>query len=193
MWGRSLDVKIRTFVLSALLGVSVHSATAAVLNITPFTPGAPVTLNVGITGAADLYAYQFDITFTPAVLSLTSIAEGAFLAAGGATFFVPGAIDNSGGTAVGTANTLVGAVPGVSGSGIIATLLFTAGTAGTANIGITNPILLDSTLADIPVQVTGGTVAVQQTDGAIPEPATLGLVGSGLAGAVLLSRRRTRT
>jgi general secretion pathway protein D len=180
--------------LLTLAGGSV--ATAAVLNITPSgtttTPGSSVSVNVGITGATDLYAYQFDLAFTPAVLSLTSIAEGALLAAGGATFFVPGVIDNTAGTATGTANTLVGLVAGVSGSGTIATLLFMAGAAGVGTISIANPILLDSNLADITVQVTGGSITVQQTDGAVPEPATVMLVGSALAGVLAIRLRRRR-
>ena len=59
--------------------------------------GNNVTLDVNISNITDLYAFQFDLSFDPGTVSAASIAEGAFLAGGGTTAFIPGTIDNVGG------------------------------------------------------------------------------------------------
>ncbi len=74
-----------------------------------------------MTDVSDLYAFQFDLAFDPTILELQSISEGTFLPGAGSTNFFPGTIDNTGGTATATADSLVGAIPGASGSGTLAT------------------------------------------------------------------------
>jgi general secretion pathway protein D len=144
--------------------------------------GSTVSLDVAISGVADLYAFQFDVTFDPSVLAATDVSEGPFLPGGGATFFIPGIIDNVGGSVAFTADTLLGPVPGVTGDGILATLTFTAVAAGTSPIALENVILLDSVLGLIEVVTDGGQVTV-------PEAATLLLLGSGIVGATLTRLR----
>ena len=124
--------------------------------------------------------------FTPGVLLASNSTEGPFLGAGGATLFVPGAIDNAVGVVSGTANTLVGPVAGVNGSGTLAQLMLTAGSAGLGTVTLTNVLLLDSSLADIPVDVTGSTITIQP----IPEPGNGLLAASALA--CVLGRRLLR-
>jgi Cohesin domain/PEP-CTERM motif len=146
-------------------------------------------VNVDIT---DLYAFQFDLTFNPAVLSATSITEGSLLLTGGSTFFIPGAIDNTLGTVFFTANTLLGPGPGVTGSGTLASIYFTALGLGASPVDLSNIGLLDSAFNEIAADSTNGTVNVIPGSVSVPEPASLLLLllGSGLVGIVAKVRSK---
>ncbi len=96
--------------------------------------------------------FQFDLSFDPTALQASSESEGSFLANGGGTYFVCGTIDNTGGSVAGTADTLVSAVPGVSGAGTLATVNFSTAADGSSTLSLSNVILLDSNLNQNPVR-----------------------------------------
>ena len=156
------------------------------LNVTPnpVAIGGMVAVDVVITGVLDLYAYQFDLSFDPAVLVATGVTEGAFLPLGGTTQFFPGSLNNTLGLVSFTIGSLNGAVPGVNGSGTLASLSFNVGALGMSTLQLSNVVLLDSNLADLPVQLQGGTVT------AVPEASSWLMFGLGLAGVAGLARRR---
>jgi general secretion pathway protein D len=156
---------------------------------TSVSAGDTFSLDVFITDVTDLYAYQFDVSFDPGVLSAQDLTEGSFLATGGATFFIPGSIDNVAGLISFTATTLLGPDPGVSGNGTLAVVEFSAIGTGTSPIDLSNVLLLDSTIIDITADVVAGAVDVQDNGGSIPEPATLWLLALG-AGWLGLHRLR---
>ncbi len=131
-------------------------------------PGDTVTLDIDISNVSDLYAFQFDLGFDPSVLSATAITEGAFLPGGGSTLFIPGTIDNVVGTIAFTADTLISLLPGVTGSGTLATVQFNASALGTSAITLSNVFLLDSNLNPIDSNVSGGTAHINAA--AVPEP-----------------------
>jgi hypothetical protein len=152
--------------------------------------GDSFSLDVRISGVTetDLFAFQFDLAFDPLILSARSITEGPFLPSGGATAFIAGTIDNSifsptGGTITGTADTLIGAIPGVNGSGVLAFVDFEALSLGTSPITFSNEFLLDSDLHQFPITaIVDGSVGVFVIE-AIPEPSTwilLSTAGFGL-------------
>ena len=134
--------------------------------------GSDFEIPVTISSAADLYAFQFDLSFDPSVLQLQSIVEGSFLPSAGPTFFIPGTIDNVDGTATFNADTIVGVIPGAAGSGTLATFNFEATGNGTSALALSNIVLLDSSLDDISFSAAGGAVEVGS---AVPEP-RLGLL-----------------
>jgi len=156
-------------------------ASGATVEIDPassiFRSGEPFDLNVRITDVTDLYAYQFDIVFSNLMLQPISVTEGAFLAAGGGTFFAPGLFDIA--TITFNVGTLLGPVPGVSGSGTLATIRFTSRSLGTHFITPTNVVLLNSDLEEIPADVEGGSVTI------IPE-ANSGILLGSVIGLYLL-------
>src|SRR5882724_48128 len=86
--------------------------------------GSSFEVTVNVTSVIDLFAFQFDLEFDSTVLSAVDISEGPFLPSGGTTFFVPGIIDNSTGIIAFTADSLPGAVPGVSGNGVLGMVTF---------------------------------------------------------------------
>jgi len=149
--------------------------------------GSNVVLDVNIANVTDLFAFQFDLSFAPGTVSAASIVEGAFLAGGGTTAFIPGTIDNVGGTIAATADTLIGPGPGVNGSGTLVVLTLTGLAPGTNSIDFSSVFLLDSNLTGINSGLQSGSVTVTST--AVPEPNTLVLL---IAGMSLLASRFLR-
>jgi general secretion pathway protein D len=135
----------------------------------PFSPtvsvGGSTSVNVNVAGLTDLYAFQFDVVFNPAVLSALSITEGTLFSSVG-VFFSSGTISNTAGTITFIGDSLSGPGPGVSLDGTLAQIVFSALSPGSSSIGLSNVILLDSNLSDIPASVVSGSVDVT----GVPEP-----------------------
>jgi general secretion pathway protein D len=139
---------------------------------------------VNVTGITDLYAFQFDISFNPAVLSANTVTDGATFSSIG-VFFSPGFIDNVGGTISFIGDSLSGPGPGISTDGTLATITFDTIGNGTSAIDLANVVLLDSGLNNIAASVSGASVTV----GSVPEPATFMLLVWGAATVLGLRRR----
>jgi hypothetical protein len=186
-----LKVSFGLVLLSAF--VLPHAFADAILSIQPpstsVAAGATFPVDVNIANVSDLFAFAFDIGFTPGTLSAVSVTEGPFLGGGGTTFFLPGAIDNTSGTISFNADTLIGSIPGVSGSGTLAILDFTALSAGTSPINILNVSLLDSTLSPISSTTVNGNATVGAQ--AVPEPSSMLLLATGLLVAFGVARRKS--
>jgi len=187
---------LAVLVSSGLIGLMPRLARAdSVASVQPPTTsttiGNTVALNVDISNLADLFSYQFDVDFNPSVLSAIGVAEGSFLPSGGSTFFIPGTIDNVGGTVAFNADTLLGPGPGVNGSGVLLTVDFTTIGSGVSSVDLANLIFLDSTGAPINVSTSGGTVDVGSAV-TTPEPATMLLFITSLIALVCLMRVKNR-
>jgi len=152
--------------------------------------GGTATLDVDISGVSDLYAFQFDVLFGAANVSATSEIEGSLLSSGGTTFFIPGTIDNVGGSVTATADTLIGAISGVNGSGTLAVLEFTGLAPGITSIDLANVVLLDPDFNSIDFTIQDGSLTVKSSVATTPEPSGLLMLGIGLVGLVGLSRRK---
>ncbi len=148
-------------------------------------------VSVNVTGINDLYAFQFDLTFDPSLLSVDSVTEGSFLLSGGTTIFIPGVVDNVGGNVTATADSLIGSIPGVTGNGALAVFQFTALASGTSPLSLSNEILLDSSLNDITTGATfQNSYVTVDAASTVPEPNYLSLLV--LLGAVILLTRAAR-
>src|SRR5580693_6858462 len=73
------------FLMSTSMSADVMSVVGPVTNP---NVGDTFEVEVDVTGITDLYAFQFDLTFDPTLLSAVSVTEGAFLPSGGTTFFI---------------------------------------------------------------------------------------------------------
>ena len=193
------DFLKRSFAIGSLalgsLALSAWApASAATVSFSPaavsVATGESFTVDVRISDAADLFGFQFDLGFDPSKLTASVITEGAFLQAAGATLFIEGTVDNTAGTVSELANSLNGAVPGANGNGVLATIRFTAASAGTSSINLFNTYFLDSGLAELTVGA-GGPISVTATgpSTAVPEPSSALLALAALA-ALGASRRR---
>jgi general secretion pathway protein D len=186
-----VGLAIAGVVLASIFSLSALADGVPTLSISPASltvgAGSNVVLDVNIANVTDLFAFQFDLSFAPGTVSAASIGEGAFLAGGGTTAFIPGTIDNVGGTIAATADTLIGPGPGVNGSGTLAVLTLTGLAPGTSSIDFSSVFLLDSNLTGINSSLQSGSVTVTST--AVPEPNTLVLL---IAGMSLLAPRFLR-
>jgi hypothetical protein len=181
-----LHLALLSFVVIVFGAVPARADSVVSIQPSVSIPGVGETFDVlvEISSVSDLYAFQFDISFDPAILSAIDVTEGSFLPGGGFTFFIPGSIDNIGGSISFTADILLTAVSGVSGSGTLADLQFQALTVGTSPVNLSNVILLDSNLSDIPYNTSNGSVSP------VPEPSTVLLLGSGLIGLAGYGRKK---
>jgi hypothetical protein len=179
------------FCVALLFGaVSMQAAVAAPILSMSATPnpaqqGSTVALDVAIADIADLYAYQFTLSFNAALFQASGGNEGPFLGTAGATVSDGGLVDNAAGTISFAYASLLGAVAGVNGSGILAHFTFDVIGAGQGAFGLSDVLLLESNFGDLAPQVQGLTVQAQ-----VPEPSPLWLFGIGLAALGLLRRRR---
>ena len=179
-----------------VLGSVVTAQAAPVLRVTPalssVTVGSAFTLDIRIFGVLDLFGWQMDLGFSPSgLVSASPATEGSFLGAG--QTFSGGTVDNSAGMITTMFSALSGGT-GVSGDGILASISFAALNAGTATFSLSNVELIDSNLDPIffsfPGDAYSATVEVGVGVGVVPEPSTLALLGLGLAGLSVMSRRR---
>ena len=108
------------------------------------------------------------------------MTEGAFLGTGGPTIFLPGTIDNVGGSITANADILNGAVSGVNGSGDLLDVTFQALTAGSSGEQIFNLIALNSFGQGLTETTASSTVTV--SGGGVPEPGTGVLLAVGVVG-----------
>jgi MYXO-CTERM domain-containing protein len=170
-----------------LASLQAYAAPAVSLVATPNPVGtaSTVTLNVNASGFTDLYAWQFSVKFDPTLFQAMGATEGSFLAGAGSTFFDGGAIDNVGGTVSFSFDTLLSAVPGATGSGLLESLTFQSLVVGVGSFSLGDVAFLDSNLNDLAPATTSLSVSV------VPEPAEATLLLAGLALLGLRRRRRS--
>ncbi len=186
------DLKNRCLgaLLLGMVATSASAGTGPTLSLSatpnPVIQGSPVAVSVVIGDIANLYAYEFSLAFNPALLQVTGITEGNFLTAGGTTFFGGGTIDNTAGTISVSFDTLIGLLPGVSGTGVLANIAFSTVGVGSSALTFSDVTVLAASLDEIAVSIANGSVQVN----AIPEPAALMLFTAGLAGLAVARRRR---
>jgi hypothetical protein len=176
--------------IALLLGATAMQSAIAgpVLSMTasanPATQGTSIGIDVALDDIADLYAWQFTLSFDAALFQATGGTEGALLPGAGNTIFDAGMVDNAAGTIAFVYGSLIGAVPGASGSGMLAHFTFDVIGNGSGLFHLSDALFLDSGFGDLAVQAQDLTVQ------AVPEPAVLWLFGAGLAGLAVLRRRR---
>lgn len=177
-----------------LLAMSAAAKAGVVLTIAlpagPVTQGDTFTASVNVVDSADLFGYQLDLLFNPSLVSVQNIAEGTLLGSGGSTSFIGGDIDNQLGTVAWSANTLLGAVPGVNGSGSLLLLQIKALAPGLAAFSLANMLLVDSNLDPIDITIDTGTVQITAREPfPVNEPNALMLI---LPLAIFLVRQERR-
>jgi len=169
-------------------------ATAATISLQgpagPVSAGSSFLVNVSVAtaGGENIWAYQFDILFDPAVLRFTDATDGTFLPVADLAFatltwapYTPGD-----GAITGISNSLSGSAPGVSGAGLLAQVQFLAlAPSSLSFLAPFNTFLLNDSLDQLGgVTETGTQVQITAAD-SVPEPGTCALLDVGLAVAAI--------
>jgi len=130
--------------------------------------GDTFNVSVGITMAAEVYAWKVNISWDPGVLNLTGIEEGSFLKQNGTTSFATETSQEEGYLHANC--TLVGEPPeaSVSGNGTLITLTYMVKTKGATVLDISEATVLDYEGVEVSAltedcyfnNISGGEVAV---------------------------------
>jgi Cohesin domain len=149
-------------------GETVFIAPSAIIGdyfATGFQVGNTVSVHVNVSSVTDLYAYAVNVTWNPAMLTYTGLAYGEFLARTGSAYGTSRSqptvkSDNVLGC-VSVAETILGDVAGITGSGRLFTLQFTIAGYGETNLGISSAgflptKLLTSTGSEMTFATTSG-------------------------------------
>ena len=194
---RQTTIVILLWLWGGLIAGQQAASAAPILHVDPVAAtvanGEVFSIDVALDDAIDLFAFQFDVGFDPAIVQAVAVLDGGFLTSGGGISVFGGvfvlALDNVAGV-VTVLDALLGPVPpatGVTGGGVLATVRFKAKAPGTSGIGLSNVILEDSGGIAISAQTLDGEVIVNPS---VAEPASLFLIASGVTG--ILYRRRIR-
>ena len=130
--------------------ISVDPRIAHTLSKPVIHVGDTFTLDLNVENIHDLAGWQFDIAFDPAVLEAIEVSEGNFLnPEGSATFFQKGSIDNATGKITKLSSARLSET-GVSSSGTLLSVTFTAKTDGQTQLKLENFQLAAITGESIP-------------------------------------------
>lgn len=156
--------------------------------------GAQFDVAVRVDAISSLYAYNLSVRYDPLALRFVAQAEGAFLQAGGATYFIEGTVDEPGGLISFTGASLIGPHSGVAGGGGLFTLTFAAldvADRTLASFSLEDALFLAPDIEEIGVG-WGPACSVRILGGAgqVPEPAVPALLLAGAAAMAVGRRRR---
>ena len=126
-------VKTQILCMAMVLGMALNTPqalAAPILKIEPpsttVLPSQTFTLDVVINNVTELFSFQFDLLFDPVNLDVKSVSEGTFSPSSNPPLFISGFIDNTVGSITFIADSLLGPILGIDGSGTLATASFTA-------------------------------------------------------------------
>ena len=166
--GNLLKEVLIAFILVAIVcprGQVSASGAATIRVATPtqsVSPGTQFTVNITIAPNNAIAGAQFNLSFDPSLVSVDSVTEGnLFNQNGASTYFMPGTIDNSGGTLTGVVDLLLGSGQSVSNPGTFAVVTMTAGTkSGTSKLTLSNVIVGDVNAQTLSVTLINGQVVI---------------------------------
>ena len=174
---------VKQVALVAALLSPIASWAAPLASILPsqtsIAAGRKLTLAIDLTDIADLYAYNFTLLYNPTTVRFDTLSEATFLGTAGPTFFIPG-IDNLFGSVAFSGASLIGAIPGASGSGNLVNFSFTPVANGLAQFSLADVLFLDSGITEILIGVKNALVTVGDGGTVVPEPSTIMLLAAGL-------------
>ncbi|MBD3331051.1 hypothetical protein GF354_06035 [Candidatus Peregrinibacteria bacterium] len=146
---------------------SVFSGSGAeiLINANPTFVNTGDNLNVAvdINNAIDLYAYGFEISYDPTVLSFNSATEGGFLSGDGEqTFFSAAKENDQEGKIIVGASRLVNPESGIDGSGNLFNLNFNviALSEGSYSLDFSGQNFISDSFGDVPAVYNSGTFSI---------------------------------
>ena len=174
------------------MGLAVPNLSVGSANV---NVGETFTIPITVSGASNLMAFQFDLSYDGAFLTALSFTDAgtafdlAATAGGGSLtgitgFFFPGLLS-------GVADSMSGAFTGLSGSGVVTQVQFRALASGIIPLNVSNVFLDFSPAGFINGQVCVNGARACDQGGTVPEPGMVALLGLGFL-ALQLGRRFNR-
>lgn len=131
------EVTVEVALASSATTIFVYPSTRSVVG------GKTFAIDVKVSDVIDLYGWEFKLKWNSSfILDALNVTEGNFLKQHGETFFTS-RINNTAGTLIADC-TLLGSVPGVSGSGTLATVNFYTKNQGNSVLDLYDTLLIDS-------------------------------------------------
>ena len=129
----------------------INAATGATITVTadsaPTIIGQTFVASINIAGATNLWAWNANVTWNPAVLNATKIVKGTFLTSNGDSDVFPSVtFDNVNGFTKGGPSQALLDTGSASGDGVLAKITFLVVGSGTSDISLNNISLLDPTV-----------------------------------------------
>jgi hypothetical protein len=155
-----LAILVVAVVVVVAYTISSSRQLSTVLSVEPKTVhgaiGQNFTVNVSISSVSDLYGWEFKLGWNASLLDLVSVNEGPFLRSGGNTLFTY--FLNTTEEHIVVDCTLEGPIPGVNGSGTLATVTFNPTNAGECPLNLYGVGLYNSSepTQPIPSQAVSG-------------------------------------
>ncbi len=133
----SILVLFMSLVFVTIGGIRAQSMPVVMLSpkVCGGSPGGSFSVNVPIANVTSLYAWQFNLTFNPAVLEAVNVVEGPFLKQAGTTMMPSTYVNNTAGWVFAGSALLNWEEGGASGNGVLATVNFNVKIAGTCALG----------------------------------------------------------
>lgn len=145
--------------------------------IEPVKAGESIRIEVRVDDVKDLYGYQCDLVFPPALLKAVKVESLRFLGTGKETFFISGSIDNSKGRINGIAESKRGQTVGSAGGGSLLAVTLEVKKAGSGDLVLEDVKLVKSDVTTIaPLEIIGASLAKSEA----PKSETVKSSESGL-------------
>lgn len=158
-------IVITSILLLSLVPLQTATANTETLYVDPPTNkvmvGKTFAINISIANVTNLYGWEFKLYYNNTMLNGTAIQEGPFLSMGGETFFNPLSFNDAYNATHGhvwATGALIRNVPGMNGSGVLATIIFKCIASGNSILSLTDSVLGDPDANPISHVVVGGYV-----------------------------------
>ncbi len=131
-----------------IYGSSAATTTiSASVDNNPTSIGQTFIMSINVVGAQNLWGWNVNVTWNPAVVNATKDAKGPFLGSNGdSDSFMGGTIDNVNGVIKGGPSQVLLTSGSVSGDGVLGKITFVVVGSGSANINLGNIRILDPTV-----------------------------------------------
>jgi hypothetical protein len=157
---RTIIVVSSLMVLAIVIAyVIIVFTPGTVLYVEPQIASKPIdqdfTVNITISNVADLFTWQFKLTWNTTILDLLNITEGPFPKSGGTTVWSP-EVNSTIGYVFAVCSLTGNETPGISGNGVLATLYFHVKGSGSCDLDLSETTLYNSSEKQITNRVVDG-------------------------------------
>ncbi len=152
-------LKVAVCAVVVCLSIPAIGHTQTVVSFNPSVMESPnvaqqFTIEIHITDGANVFGYEISITFDPTALSYVSVQNGEFLPGSIGPPTLPTRVEEG---KISFGATLLGAVSGVNGDGILATVMFEVIAVKTSTLGL-DVTLLDSDAQSLDMVTEDGAI-----------------------------------